>query len=250
MESEVEKNEQSLSRISEFTGINKARFERTGISNSNPHARDNLQNTTIIPQQGTPTRYREQLLKNSVNKIYVSQRNRKTQPAGRPVSLHSLVNYDHSRSIVSSLQDVRNTTIRSPCSTPIMTRRTNLNERPRTVDHESPDSFGNKLAKYDTPLSHSSGSSDYAVINAKQLYMEKRSTMSKRSSSINPSRLPHLRKNISHTSSPPLLGDFDGRNVCHLRRNPETVGVIREKNTGPAVSKISRKADSQKYHPF
>ncbi|VDK83753.1 unnamed protein product [Onchocerca ochengi] len=291
MESEVEKNEQSieneflrlfdyalcLSRISEFTGINNAHLERTGISNSSPYTRDDLQSTTVIPQQATPIQHREQLLGNSAHKIYISRRNRKTQPAGRPISLieiedrtltagniphfgdciakkiensgksspllnlHPLINYDHPRSIVSSLQDVRNNMIRSPSSTPIMSRRINLNERSRTADHGSSDSFGNELARYDIPLSHSSGSSDYAVISAKQLYMEKRSMISKRSLSTNPSRLPYLRKNISHASSPPLLSDCDGRNACHLRRNPEIVGMTREKNTGP-ISKNFEKS--------
>ncbi|CAG9533403.1 unnamed protein product [Cercopithifilaria johnstoni] len=257
MESEVEKNEQSieneflrlfdyarcLSRISEFTGLNKAHPEGAGISNSNSHVKDDLQSTTtIIPQQGTP-RHREQLLRNSANKICMSQRNHKSQSAGRPISLHPLINYDHTRSIVSSLQDVRNNMIRSPCSTPIMARRINLNERPRIINQGSLDSFGgNELAKYDTPLSHSSGSSDYAVISGKQLYMEKRSMMSKRSLSINPSRLPHLRKSINHANSPPLLNDCDGRNVCQLGRNPEIVGAIREENAGSTVPKIFEKS--------
>ncbi|VDP14595.1 unnamed protein product, partial [Onchocerca flexuosa] len=258
-----------LSRISEFTGINNAHLERIGIPNSSPYTKNDL--------RSTPIRHREQLLRNSAHKIYISPRNQKTQPAGRPISLvetedrtltagniphfgdciakkaengvgksspilnlHPLINYDHPRPIVSSLQDVRNNVIRSPCSTPIMSRRINLNEPPRTIDHGSSDSFGNELARYDIPLSHGSGSSDYAVIGAKQLYMEKRSITSKRSLSTNPSRLPHLRKNISHASSPPLLSDCDGRNVCHLRRNPEIVGMIREKNTGPVLKNFEK----------
>ncbi|KAL3982943.1 hypothetical protein ACH3XW_49180 [Acanthocheilonema viteae] len=280
VESEVEKNEQSieneflrlfdyarrLSRISEFAGVNKAHLERADISNSGPHVRDDLQNTTIIPKHGAPIR--QQLLRNPANKIYISQRNHKS--AGRPISLvetedrtlatgniphfgdyitkknennvgnlspilnlNPLINYDHTRSIVSSLQDVRNNVIRSPSSTPIMKRRMNLNERPRIISQGSLDSFrGNELAKYDTPLSHSSGSSDYAIISAKQFYMEKRSMLSKRSSSINPSRLPHLRKSTRHANSPPLLSDSDGQNISQLRSNPETIGVTREKNAG------------------
>uniref|UniRef100_A0A1I7VBA7 Nck-associated protein 5 n=1 Tax=Loa loa TaxID=7209 RepID=A0A1I7VBA7_LOALO len=295
MESEIEKNEQSieneflrlfdyarcLSRISEFTGINKASLERAGISNLGSHIRNDLQNTTIIPQQeikSAPIRHREQQRRNSTNKIYISQRNYKSQPAGRPISLvetegrtltagnipyfgdsivkkiensvgksspllnlHPLINYNHTRSIVSSLQDVRNNMIRSPASTPIMKRRMNLNEQPRTINQGSLDSFGgNELPKYDTPLSHSSGgSSDYAVISAKQLYMEKRSMISKRPSAINPSKLPHLRKNANQTNSPPLLSDSDR---CQLRRNPETVGMIREKNAGSTVSKNFEKS--------
>ncbi|EFO21931.2 hypothetical protein LOAG_06552 [Loa loa] len=258
MESEIEKNEQSieneflrlfdyarcLSRISEFTGINKASLERAGISNLGSHIRNDLQNTTIIPQQeikSAPIRHREQQRRNSTNKIYISQRNYKSQPAGRPISLHPLINYNHTRSIVSSLQDVRNNMIRSPASTPIMKRRMNLNEQPRTINQGSLDSFGgNELPKYDTPLSHSSGgSSDYAVISAKQLYMEKRSMISKRPSAINPSKLPHLHKNANQTNSPPLLSDSDR---CQLRRNPETVGMIREKNAGSTVSKNFEKS--------
>ncbi|VBB28763.1 unnamed protein product [Acanthocheilonema viteae] len=290
VESEVEKNEQSieneflrlfdyarrLSRISEFAGVNKAHLERADISNSGPHVRDDLQNTTIIPKHGAPIR--QQLLRNPANKIYISQRNHKS--AGRPISLvetedrtlatgniphfgdyitkknennvgnlspilnlNPLINYDHTRSIVSSLQDVRNNVIRSPSSTPIMKRRMNLNERPRIISQGSLDSFrGNELAKYDTPLSHSSGSSDYAIISAKQFYMEKRSMLSKRSSSINPSRLPHLRKSTRHANSPPLLSDSDGQNISQLRSNPETIGVTREKNAGSAVLKNFEKS--------
>uniref|UniRef100_A0A0R3RY67 Uncharacterized protein n=1 Tax=Elaeophora elaphi TaxID=1147741 RepID=A0A0R3RY67_9BILA len=285
MESEVEKNEQSIeneflrlfdyARCKLITNIRiyGTHLERAGISNSGPHIKDDLQSTPIISQQGAPVRHREQLLRNSANKIYISQRNNKSQSAGRPISLvetkgrtlvpgnishfgdcinkkignnvgksspilnlHPLTNYDHTRSIVSSLQDVRNNMMRSPCSTPIMTRRINLNERQRTIEQGSLDSFGaTELAKYDTPLSHSSGSSDYAVISAKQFYMEKRPMMSKRSSSINPSRLPYLRKNVNHANSSPLLGDCDGRNVCQLRRNPEIAVRSREKNATSTV---------------
>lgn len=57
-------------------------------------------------------------------------------------SLHPLMNYNHTRSIVSSLQDVRNSIIHSPSSTPIMRRRVNFNERSRTIDRGTLDSFG------------------------------------------------------------------------------------------------------------
>uniref|UniRef100_A0A1I8EPB4 Uncharacterized protein n=1 Tax=Wuchereria bancrofti TaxID=6293 RepID=A0A1I8EPB4_WUCBA len=294
MESEIEKNEQSieneflrlfdyarcLSRISELTGVNKAHLERTGISNSGPHIRDDLQNVNIIIEQDASMRHREEQFRNSANKIYKTQKNYKSQSAGQPVSLvetedrtlatgniphfddclvkkiennvgklspmlslHPLINYNHRRSIVSSLQDVRNNMIRSPYSTPMMAHQMNLNERPRTINHESLDSFGNELSKYDIPLSHNSASSsDYAAISTKQLCLEKRTMTSKRSSAINPSRLPHLRKNINHAISPPLLSDCDSRSACQLRRNPETVGIIREKNTGSTVLKNVEKS--------
>ncbi|VDK86823.1 unnamed protein product [Litomosoides sigmodontis] len=270
IESEVEKNEQSieneflrlfdyarcLSRISEFAGTNKGQLERAGTLNSGLHARDDLQNAaSTIPQQGefddyyrtvkaAPIRHREQLLRNSANKIYTPQKNHK-QSAGRPVSLHPLMNYNHTRSIVSSLQDVRNSIIHSPSFTPIMRRRVHLNERSRTIGQETLDSFDrNELAKCDTTISHNSSSSDYAIITAKQLHMEKRSAISKRPSSpsINPSRLPYLQKSINHVNSPSLISDCDGRNVCQLGRSPEIVRMIPEKNVGSTVLKNLEKS--------
>uniref|UniRef100_A0A915Q0W0 DUF4005 domain-containing protein n=1 Tax=Setaria digitata TaxID=48799 RepID=A0A915Q0W0_9BILA len=127
--------------------------------------------------------------------------------------------------------------IRSPCSTPIVTRRINLNDRSRIVEQRSTDSFGNESPKYDIPLFRNSGSSDYAVINTKQLYTEKRSLISKRSPSVITTRLPHLRKNVNHTNLPPSLNDCDSRNVYQSRHNSETVDALHEKNAALTTSK-------------
>ncbi|KAK6111323.1 hypothetical protein QQG55_43210 [Brugia pahangi] len=258
MESEIEKNEQSieneflrlfdyarcLSRISEFTGVNKAHLESSGISNSSgSHIRDDLQNVNIIVEKDASIRHREEQFRNSSSKIYKTQRNYKSQSAGRPISLHPLINYNHTRPIVSSLQDVCNNVIHGPYSTSVITHRMNLNERPQTISHESLDLFGNELPKYDVPLSHNNASSsDYGAISTKQLCSEKQTITSKRSAAINPSRLPHLRKNVNHTISPPLLSNCDSRSACQLRRNPETVGIIREKNAGSTLLKNVEKS--------
>ncbi|VDO30878.1 unnamed protein product [Brugia timori] len=103
--------------------------------------------------------------------------------------------------------------------------------------------LGNELPKYDVPLSHNNASSsDYGAISTKQLCSEKQTIISKRSAAINSSRLPHLRKNVNHTISPPLLSDCDSRSACQLRHNPETVGIIREKNAGSTLLKNVEKS--------
>uniref|UniRef100_A0A915PVC8 Uncharacterized protein n=1 Tax=Setaria digitata TaxID=48799 RepID=A0A915PVC8_9BILA len=81
------RSDSCLSRISEFTGVNKTHLERAGISNSNSYARDDLKSTTVVPQQSNLIQHREQLFRNSPGKIHISQRNHKTQSTGRPVSL-------------------------------------------------------------------------------------------------------------------------------------------------------------------
>lgn len=105
------------------------RFTKFNISNS-------INNT--IGRKSNEQNIYHFIAKNILTKFKVKKKKRKTFT----FSLHPLINYDHTRSVVSSLQDVRNNMIRSPCSTPLMTRRMNLNERPRTINQGSLDSFG------------------------------------------------------------------------------------------------------------
>ncbi|KHN80124.1 hypothetical protein Tcan_12315, partial [Toxocara canis] len=192
----------------------------------------------------------------------VIRRNEKRDEPSPNLNLHRLANCGHVKAIVSSLQDVSNSSTRSPSSTPIMTRRipSLMNcQRQTSLDRYNQSTspqyqYLHDVHKYDCPPSRSSLSSDYAALITKQSNTAYASIEKKRNLTPKPSpllggsrfRMPnncsptpqHFTRELGTQMARILIHDsFDemrGTSLSEeIRRNADQISVIREESPPP-----------------
>ncbi|KAK0399265.1 hypothetical protein QR680_002966 [Steinernema hermaphroditum] len=155
----------------------------------------------------------------------------------------------HVQAVVSSLQDVSNSAIRSPTTTPIMTRRTinpehKYSPQPQILKATVLQQYGlSESRHYDLPPTNAGESSDYGTINSKRT-----PTNGGLSSTGFQNKLPPLKPSMPNRPLPPTSGGLrqrqPGNPAVNLKRNPPVsqrrAYTFRNSNSGRSTESPKR----------